>query len=112
MVQTLTRVSRCTALGMVALLVSVGAAATAAPKDKKDELPSISDIMKRAHTKTDGYLDKIATNKVTDFERKYLVEMREKGKDILEAVRRERDLSAATEERLKAFLEDFTRTYV
>ena len=62
MVQKWIRAAMCAAFGMVAVVVSFGAAATAAQKDKdkKEELPSISDIMKKAHTKTDGYLDKIA----------------------------------------------------
>jgi cytochrome c556 len=62
MVRKLIRVSLGAALGILALLVTVGALATAAQKDKekKYDLPSISDIMKKAHTKTDGYLDKIA----------------------------------------------------
>ena len=61
MVQKLLRATMFAALGLIAVLVSVGAAATAAQKDKdkKDDVPSISDLMKKAHAKTDGYLDKI-----------------------------------------------------
>ncbi len=61
---------------------------------------------------TRGYLDKLALNKVTDFEQKLLAEVRDKGSAILEAIRSEKDLSSETEERLKALLDDFSKTYV
>ncbi|SMF08335.1 ATP synthase F1 subcomplex alpha subunit [Tistlia consotensis] len=61
---------------------------------------------------TRGYLDKVPLAKVTDFEQKLLGEMREKGRQVLDAVRSEKDLSSETEERLKALLEDFVKTYV
>src|SRR5205807_3192459 len=43
-------------LGMLAVLLSYGAASSADDKKDKDDLPDIPTIMKRAHTKTDGYL--------------------------------------------------------
>jgi F-type H+-transporting ATPase subunit alpha len=58
-----------------------------------------------------GYLDKIAVGKVTDFEQKFLSEVRSKGKEILEAIRKERELSEETEEKLKSFLDNFAKTY-
>ena len=59
-----------------------------------------------------GYLDKVAVNKVNDYEKKLLGELRSRGQDILTAVRDSKDLSADVEGKLKAFLEDFTKTYV
>lgn len=51
------------ALGVFALALAYGSAASAGQKkdkDKKEEkLPDISEIMKIAHAKTDGYLAKI-----------------------------------------------------
>ncbi|MDH3595742.1 MAG: F0F1 ATP synthase subunit alpha [Rhodospirillales bacterium] len=59
-----------------------------------------------------GYLDKIEVNKVTQFEQQLLSEARAKGQDILETIRTERELSEATEERLRAFMDEFARTFV
>jgi F-type H+-transporting ATPase subunit alpha len=58
-----------------------------------------------------GYLDKIALNKITEFEARYLDEIREKGADILSAIRDERDLSEETEGKLKSFLEEFVKVF-
>jgi F-type H+-transporting ATPase subunit alpha len=59
-----------------------------------------------------GYLDKVPVNRVNDYEKKLLSELRGRGQDILDAIRDSKDLSADVEGRLKAFLEDFTKTYV
>jgi len=59
-----------------------------------------------------GYLDKIKVEDVTRFEKKYLDEIRSKGADILNAIRTEKAISPATEEKLKAFLEGFTKVFV
>ncbi len=59
-----------------------------------------------------GYLDKIEINKVTQFEQQLLSEARAKGQDILETIRTEREISEATEERLRAFMDEFARTFV
>jgi F-type H+-transporting ATPase subunit alpha len=59
-----------------------------------------------------GYLDKVPLNKVTAFEQKLLAEVRDKGKDILDAIRSEKDISEETDGRLKALLEDFSKTFV
>jgi F-type H+-transporting ATPase subunit alpha len=48
-----------------------------------------------------GYLDKIEVTKVTQFEQQLLSEVRAKGQDILETIRTEREISEATEEKLR-----------
>ncbi len=54
------RASLFAAFGMLAMLLAYGASATAEEKDKKDEkLPEISEIMKKGHDKTDGYIAKV-----------------------------------------------------
>ncbi|MDB5310561.1 MAG: hypothetical protein JWO38_4763 [Gemmataceae bacterium] len=59
MVRKVLRAALCAALGLGIVSLSVETVASA--KDKKDEkLPDIPAIMKKAHAKTDGYLDKIA----------------------------------------------------
>ncbi len=58
-----------------------------------------------------GYLDKVAVNKVTAFEAQLLAKLRAEGADILSAIRDEQVISDATEEKLKSFLDSFTKTF-
>jgi F-type H+-transporting ATPase subunit alpha len=58
-----------------------------------------------------GYLDKIEIDKVTRFEQQLLSEIRAKHADILEAIRIERELSPAVEEKLKGAVDAFARTF-
>ncbi|WP_120495771.1 F0F1 ATP synthase subunit alpha [Kiloniella sp. EL199] len=59
-----------------------------------------------------GYLDAIDVKDVGHFEEKLLSEVRGNGQDILEAIRTEKALSADTEGKLKAFLDNFAKTFV
>ncbi|MGB8275599.1 MAG: F0F1 ATP synthase subunit alpha [Alphaproteobacteria bacterium] len=58
-----------------------------------------------------GYLDKIAVDDVTRFETGLLSTIRTDGVEILDTIRSEGALSEKTEERLKAFLDSFARTF-
>ncbi|WP_323797758.1 F0F1 ATP synthase subunit alpha [Nisaea sp.] len=58
-----------------------------------------------------GYLDELPLGDVTRFEQAYLSEVRAKGKDILDAIRTEQALTADIEEKLKAFLSGFVKTF-
>ncbi|MYB14061.1 MAG: F0F1 ATP synthase subunit alpha, partial [Rhodospirillaceae bacterium] len=58
-----------------------------------------------------GYLDGIEVRDVTRFEAQYLDAVRDKGADILAAVREEGVVSDETEAKLKAFLDDFVKTF-
>ncbi|MDJ0945710.1 MAG: F0F1 ATP synthase subunit alpha [Kiloniellales bacterium] len=58
-----------------------------------------------------GYLDGIGLNDVTRFEQQLLSEVRDKGGDMLEAIRSEKAISDATEEKLKAFMDTFAKTF-
>ena len=58
-----------------------------------------------------GYLDGIPVESVTDFEEKFLAEVRAQNGDILDAIRSEREISNATEEKLRNILDDFARKY-
>jgi len=60
---------------------------------------------------TRGYLDPIKTEDVTRFEAALLSEVRAKGVDILKAIRDEKEISAATEAKLKTFLDQFAKTF-
>ena len=59
-----------------------------------------------------GYLDKLDISKVTEFEQKLLTEIRAGGSEILEALRNEKAISDATEEKLKSFMDNFAQNYV
>jgi F-type H+-transporting ATPase subunit alpha len=59
-----------------------------------------------------GYLDAIKVSDVQRFEREFLEELREKGADILKAIRDSGDLDAETEKKLRAFLDGFAKTFV
>lgn len=59
-----------------------------------------------------GFLDGLALDKVTDFEKKLRAELNASGQEILEIIRSEKELSQTTEDKLKAFLEKFVKTFV
>src|SRR3954462_4226186 len=58
-----------------------------------------------------GYLERVAVNDVSRFEQAYRAELKTKGGDILDAIRKERELSSATEDKLKNFLDQFVKTF-
>ena len=59
-----------------------------------------------------GYLDAIRVEDVNRFEAKFLSEIRAKGADILAAIRTDKQITSATEEKLKAFLDGFAKVFV
>jgi F-type H+-transporting ATPase subunit alpha len=58
-----------------------------------------------------GFLDGMKIEDINRFEAALLEEVRAKQPDIIEAIRKERELSKATEEKLGAFLTGFTKTF-
>ena len=58
-----------------------------------------------------GYLDGIEVRDVVRFEQAMLDSIREKGADILAAIRAEEAISEETEEKLNSFLDDFTKSF-
>ncbi|MCW8836039.1 MAG: F0F1 ATP synthase subunit alpha [Rhodospirillales bacterium] len=58
-----------------------------------------------------GYLDKIPVDNVVRFEAAYLDAIRSKGRDILDAIRVEKDITDDISKKLKAFIEDFLKTF-
>jgi F-type H+-transporting ATPase subunit alpha len=61
---------------------------------------------------TRGYLDKIDVANIGRFEQSMLSDIKARKPEILKAVREQRELSSATEEQLKSFLDDFAKTFV
>ena len=58
-----------------------------------------------------GYLDKLPVGDVGRFESSLLSELKAKQPEILQAIVTEKAISAATEEKLKAFLDAFAKTF-
>src|SRR5689334_19839409 len=59
-----------------------------------------------------GYLDPIAVDQIGRFESTYLAEMRSKHTDVLAAIRKEGEISAASEASLKGILDAFAKSFV
>jgi F-type H+-transporting ATPase subunit alpha len=59
-----------------------------------------------------GYLDPVAVEQIGRFESTYLAEMRSKHADVLAAIRKEGEISAATEASLKGILDNFAKSFV
>jgi F-type H+-transporting ATPase subunit alpha len=60
---------------------------------------------------TRGYLDRIDTAKVSEFERRLISEMKSRAPEILEAIRTDREIKKETEAKLVAFLDDFAKSF-
>ena len=60
---------------------------------------------------TRGFLDKIGVERVVEFERALLDELHANGKDILDAIRNDRELKKETDEKLGAFIGKFAERF-
>lgn len=60
---------------------------------------------------TRGFLDKLPLNAVNRYEREMLAEVKDKGADIVNAIRTEKAISKDTEGKLLAFLEGFAKSF-
>jgi len=60
---------------------------------------------------TRGYLDDVPIEAISKFEKEFLEFMRNSKADILNAIKESNDLDEATEEKLKAALEEFKKTF-
>ena len=58
-----------------------------------------------------GYLDGMEVGKIGRFEQSLLGEIKARHKDILDAIRNDRELKPATEEKLKGVLDQFVKTF-
>ncbi len=59
----------------------------------------------------EGYLDNIELNQVTAFETRWLEEAKDKGADVLKAIREEGALSDETKDKLKKLLDEFAKNF-
>ncbi len=58
-----------------------------------------------------GYLDRVATNDVVRFEQGLLAQVRSAGAEILSSIRDKREITPETEEKLKAFVEAYAKSF-
>jgi len=58
-----------------------------------------------------GYLDSIAINRIGDFEKQLLSDIKSKAPEILDSIRNERELSKETDGKLTEFLDGFAKTF-
>ena len=58
-----------------------------------------------------GFVDGIDVKHVTRFEAELMDAIRDKGQDILVAIRTEQEISDATSEKLKTFIGDFAASF-
>jgi F-type H+-transporting ATPase subunit alpha len=63
------------------------------------------------YTGVKGYLDKLPVNDIGRFEKSMLSELKARAGDILEAIRTEKQITPAVEEKLKSFLDSFTKSF-
>ncbi len=59
-----------------------------------------------------GFLDDLPVDQVSKFEQAYLEDLRSRGKEILQSIRTDKQITAETEERLKTFLQNFAKVFV
>jgi F-type H+-transporting ATPase subunit alpha len=60
---------------------------------------------------TNGYLDTVAANKVSDYEAQLLASLRSQGKNILDTIRTKKALDDEIKKEMNTFLERFTNSY-
>ncbi len=58
-----------------------------------------------------GFLDPLPVNQVTRFEQQFLSAVRDKGADILAAIRTDREVKPETEKKLTEFLKNFAKSF-
>jgi F-type H+-transporting ATPase subunit alpha len=59
-----------------------------------------------------GLLDKVEVKDINRCELALLADVRARGADILDAIRKDRELKPDTQEKLKAFIESFLKSFV
>jgi len=93
-------------------LLARGARLTQLLKQPQYSPLSVEEQVVVIYAGTKGYLDNVDTNKVSEYESRLLEQLRASGEDILSAIREEKKLDDAIEDKLKSFLESFTSNYV
>ena len=92
-------------------LLARGARLTELLKQPQYAPQSIEEQVISIFAGVNGYLDGIDIDQVTKFEARLLDEVRSKGGDILDAIRKDKELSEETEAKLTKFMDEFVKTY-
>ena len=92
-------------------LLNRGAKLTELLKQDQYKPLAIEDQVALIYCGVNGFLDKLATNKITEFEKAFLPYMRSNGKAVLEAIKAKGQLDKAIEADLKAAIEGFMKTW-
>ena len=75
---------------------------------------AIEDQVAVIYTGVRGYVDKMDPSKITSFEQAYISHLRSSHQDLLDTIRKESQISEATDEKLKqivtSFVENFMQT--
>jgi F-type H+-transporting ATPase subunit alpha len=92
-------------------LLARGARLTELLKQPQFSPMPVEDQVVSIFTGVRGYLDKIPTGDVVRYEAKMLGEAKAKIPEVFESIRTKREIVSETEEKLKAFLETFTKNF-
>lgn len=92
-------------------LLARGARLVQLLKQNQYEPLSVEEQVIVIYAGTKGFLDNIPVDKVNDYEKRLLEDLRANGKDILEKIREEKKLDEACETEMKKFLSEFNKSY-
>ena len=92
-------------------LLARGARLTELLKQPQYQPLAVEEQVAVIYAGVNGYTDSIGVSDVTRFEAHLLTAIRDKGTDILNTIREEKALSDDTEGKLKAFLDDFVKSF-
>jgi len=92
-------------------LLARGARLTELLKQPQFKPVSIEDQVIALFAGVRGYLDGIAINKIGAYERQLLNEIRARAPEIVESIRKDREIKKDVEAKLVAFLDSFTKTF-
>ncbi len=92
-------------------LLARGARLTELLKQPQYQPLAVEEQVAVIYAGVNGYTDGIGVSDVTRFEAQLLAAIRDKGADILNTIRDEKALSDDTEGKLKAFLDDFVKSF-
>ncbi|MBF0333453.1 MAG: F0F1 ATP synthase subunit alpha [Alphaproteobacteria bacterium] len=92
-------------------LLNRGARLTELLKQPQYQPMPVEDEVVSIYCGVKGYLDKLPVNAINRFEREMLSELKANHGDILDGIRTEKALTTAIEDKLKAFLEAFSKKF-
>ena len=92
-------------------LLSRGARLTELLKQPQYSPLTVEEQVVSIYAGTRGFLDRVDVSRVVEFERAMLDDLRQNGREILDAIGRDRELKKETDEKLAAFLGTFVERF-